>query len=60
MMFVTSFCVAFDTFSNFIIRFVNLMEGQMWLESEGVGKGCTATFFVKLGICDQSGNLKQT
>ncbi|URE31588.1 Ethylene receptor [Musa troglodytarum] len=30
-------------------RFVSLMEGQIWLESEGIGKGCTATFIVKLG-----------
>lgn len=40
-------------------RFVNLMEGQIWLESEGIGKGCTATFIVKLCICDPSGNLQQ-
>ncbi|KAJ4768113.1 Ethylene receptor [Rhynchospora pubera] len=31
-------------------RFVSLMEGHIWLESEGAGKGCTATFLVKLGI----------
>lgn len=35
-------------------RFVSLMEGDIWLESEGVGKGCTATFMVKLGVCDNS------
>lgn len=35
------------------------MEGQIWLESEGMGKGCTAIFIVKLGLCDQSSNLKQ-
>nr|AAQ13533.1 ethylene receptor homolog [Musa acuminata AAA Group] len=40
-------------------RFVSRMEGQIWLESEGIGKGCTATFIVKLGICDPSGNLQQ-
>jgi ethylene receptor len=28
------------------------MQGNIWLESEGVGKGCTATFFVKLGLSD--------
>nr|AGD95023.1 ethylene receptor 1 [Cucurbita pepo] len=39
-------------------RFVNLMEGQIWLESEGLGKGCTATFIVKLGIADQSNESK--
>ncbi|GAA0139677.1 histidine kinase receptor of two-component system [Lithospermum erythrorhizon] len=31
-------------------RFVNLMEGQIWIESEGLGKGSTAIFTVKLGI----------
>lgn len=30
-------------------RFINLMNGHIWLESEGTGKGCTATFIVKLG-----------
>ncbi|XP_042406247.1 probable ethylene response sensor 1 isoform X2 [Zingiber officinale] len=40
-------------------RFVSLMEGQIWLESEGTGKGCTAIFIIKLGLCDQTSNLKQ-
>ncbi|KAH0744158.1 hypothetical protein KY290_032151 [Solanum tuberosum] len=31
-------------------RFVDLMEGHIWIESEGVGKGSTAIFIVKLGI----------
>ncbi|OMO92681.1 hypothetical protein COLO4_17409 [Corchorus olitorius] len=31
-------------------RFVTLMEGHIWIESEGLGKGCTAIFIVKLGI----------
>ncbi|KAI7742306.1 hypothetical protein M8C21_018785, partial [Ambrosia artemisiifolia] len=31
-------------------RFVNLMEGNIWIESEGVGKGSTAIFYVKLGF----------
>ncbi|GKV22126.1 hypothetical protein SLEP1_g32018 [Rubroshorea leprosula] len=31
-------------------RFVNLMDGHIWIESEGLDKGCTATFLVKLGI----------
>lgn len=35
-------------------RFINLMEGYIWLESEGLGKGCTATFVVKLGMCNNS------
>lgn len=39
-------------------RFVNLMEGHIWLESEGLGKGCTAFFIVKLGIPDLSNESK--
>lgn len=35
------------------VRFVNLMDGHIWIESEGLGKGCTATFIVKLGIPEQ-------
>ncbi|XP_077238669.1 signal transduction histidine kinase, hybrid-type, ethylene sensor [Tasmannia lanceolata] len=35
-------------------RFVNLMEGQIWIESDGPGKGCTAIFVVKLGVADHS------
>lgn len=31
-------------------RFVSLMEGRIWIESEGLGKGSTAIFIVKLGI----------
>jgi ethylene receptor len=37
-------------------RFVTLMQGNIWLESEGAGKGCTATFFVKLGLSDNKPN----
>ncbi|KAK0581056.1 hypothetical protein LWI29_009410 [Acer saccharum] len=33
-------------------RFVNLMGGHMWIESEGLDKGSTVTFLVKLGICN--------
>ncbi|KAI0528868.1 hypothetical protein KFK09_001411 [Dendrobium nobile] len=33
-------------------RFVNLMKGRMWLESEGFGKGCTTIFIVKLGVSE--------
>ncbi|KAL1135114.1 hypothetical protein V6Z11_A12G152400 [Gossypium hirsutum] len=33
-------------------RFVNLMGGHIWLESEGVNKGSTATFLIRLGICN--------
>ncbi|XP_057949321.1 ethylene receptor [Malania oleifera] len=39
-------------------RFVNLMEGHIWVESEGLGKGCTAIFIVKLGIADCSNESK--
>lgn len=40
-------------------RFVSLMEGHIWLESEGVGKGCTATFIVKLGMCENPVGYQQ-
>ncbi|PIN24157.1 Sensory transduction histidine kinase [Handroanthus impetiginosus] len=33
-------------------RFVNLMGGLIWIESEGLGKGSTFTFIVKLGKCN--------
>ncbi|GMH24877.1 hypothetical protein Nepgr_026720 [Nepenthes gracilis] len=39
-------------------RFVSLMEGQIWIESEGLGKGCTAIFTVKLGIPESSNETK--
>ena len=28
------------------------MSGHIWLESDGPGKGCMATFVVKLGACE--------
>ncbi|KAI5073382.1 hypothetical protein GOP47_0011395 [Adiantum capillus-veneris] len=34
-------------------RFVNLMEGHIWVESQGVGKGSTVSFIVKLHAPDQ-------
>ncbi|KAJ1402394.1 Signal transduction histidine kinase, dimerization/phosphoacceptor domain [Sesbania bispinosa] len=40
-------------------RFVNLMGGHIWIESEGLNKGTTTTFIVKVGICgnpDSSGH----
>lgn len=40
------------------IRFVNLMEGQIWIESEGLGKGATAIFIVKLGIAERLNESK--
>ncbi|KAF6176865.1 hypothetical protein GIB67_026552, partial [Kingdonia uniflora] len=33
-------------------RFLSPIEGHIWIESEGLGKGCTATFLVKLGIAE--------
>nr|GLL42562.1 probable ethylene response sensor 1 [Ipomoea trifida] len=33
-------------------RFVQLMGGHIWIESEGLGKGTTVTFIVKLGSCN--------
>lgn len=29
------------------------MGGLIWIESEGLDKGSTAAFIVKLGICDK-------
>lgn len=37
-------------------RFVNLMGGHIWIESEGPEKGTTAVFIVKLGICNANPN----
>lgn len=34
------------------LRFVNLMGGEIWIESDGLGKGSTVTFIVRLGICN--------
>ena len=31
-------------------RFVNLMDGHIWIESEGLGKGSIVTFIVKLNV----------
>ncbi|GAB4849237.1 mitochondrial 2-enoyl thioester reductase [Ancistrocladus abbreviatus] len=39
-------------------RFVSLMEGHIWIESEGLGKGCAAIFIVKLGIPERSNETK--
>ncbi|KAI3871672.1 hypothetical protein MKW92_018641 [Papaver armeniacum] len=38
-------------------RFVNLMDGHIWIESEGIDKGSTATFIVKLGVHDERSEL---
>lgn len=34
------------------------MEGHIWIESEGLGKGCTASFIVKLGFPERSNESK--
>lgn len=34
------------------------MEGHIWIESEGLGKGCTAIFIVKLGIPERLNESK--
>lgn len=34
------------------------MEGHIWIESEGLGKGCTATFIVKLGFPERLNESK--
>ncbi|XP_059277078.1 ethylene receptor 1 isoform X2 [Lycium ferocissimum] len=39
-------------------RFVNLMEGHIWIESEGLGKGSTAIFIIKLGIAGRANESK--
>ncbi|KAK1428154.1 hypothetical protein QVD17_16982 [Tagetes erecta] len=33
-------------------RFVNMMGGHIWVESEGLGKGTTVSFLVRLGHCN--------
>nr|ACF83122.1 unknown [Zea mays] len=40
-------------------RFVSLMGGHIWIDSEGTGRGCTATFVVKLGVCDNTNTYQQ-
>nr|UPN65599.1 ethylene receptor [Lonicera macranthoides] len=37
-------------------RFVNLMGGHIWIESEGLGKGSTVAFIIKLGMCNNNQN----
>lgn len=41
-----------------MIRFVSLMDGHIWIESDGPGKGCTAVFFAKLGIAEYSNEFE--
>lgn len=38
-------------------RFIQLMKGNIWIESEGLGKGTTITFVVKLGVCNHPNAL---
>ncbi|KAF7120431.1 hypothetical protein RHSIM_Rhsim13G0008200 [Rhododendron simsii] len=33
-------------------RFITLMGGHIWIESEGLDKGATVSFIAKLGICN--------
>lgn len=33
------------------------MKGNIWIESEGLGKGTTVTFVVKLGVCNHPNAL---
>ncbi|KDP28202.1 hypothetical protein JCGZ_13973 [Jatropha curcas] len=37
-------------------RFVSLMGGHVWIESEGLDKGTNATFIVRLGLCSNPGD----
>ncbi|XP_065860430.1 ethylene response sensor 1 [Euphorbia lathyris] len=37
-------------------RFISLMRGHIWIESEGIEKGTHATFIVRVGICNSSGD----
>lgn len=45
--------------AKFFFRFVSLMGGHIWIGSEGTGRGCTATFVVKLGVCDNTNTYQQ-
>lgn len=38
-------------------RFINLMGGHIWIESEGADKGTTVTFIAKLGICNNPNEI---
>lgn len=38
-------------------RFVNLMDGHIWIESDGVGKGSVVTFIVKLNFPEAPSHL---
>ncbi|EFJ25385.1 two-component response regulator [Selaginella moellendorffii] len=40
-------------------RFVSLMGGHIWIESEGLGKGSTVTILVKLGKSDKPDQQQQ-
>jgi hypothetical protein len=40
-------------------RFVSLMGGHIWIDSEGTGRGCTARFVIKLGVCDNTNTYQQ-
>nr|BAA37137.1 ethylene response sensor [Passiflora edulis] len=38
-------------------RFVSLMGGHIWIESEGLNKGTVVTFIIKLGLCTNPEDL---
>ncbi|CAL9103057.1 unnamed protein product [Musa acuminata var. zebrina] len=40
-------------------RYVSLMQGHIWVESDGIGKGCTATFVVRLRLCENPDGSQQ-
>jgi ethylene receptor len=39
-------------------RFITLMEGEIWIDSEGLGKGTNVIFIIKLGNTDHLNELK--
>jgi ethylene receptor len=41
-------------------RFVNLMGGHIWMESDGLGKGSMAAFIIKLGRCNNNNQNEAT
>ncbi|KAF5732627.1 putative ethylene receptor [Tripterygium wilfordii] len=52
------YCLFIISYTSLIalIRFVNIMGGHIWIESEGLNKGCVVTFTVKLEICNGPNN----
>lgn len=55
-------CITFEMYTYLTSRllsdrFVNLMDGHIWIESEGVGRGSIVTFIVKLNLPETSSHL---